>query len=103
MMILATAVMLPNSIVRLLEALHVGSINHTTVLIFDALILAVVINDTIRHRQLHPAFGWGASAAIGAERLRTAGRLTPTVLRQVRPQYPALSRHGARARRDSAV
>lgn len=68
MMILATAVMLPNSIVRLLEALHVGSINHTTVLIFDALILAVVINDTIRHRQLHPAFGLGG---IGSDRCPT--------------------------------
>jgi hypothetical protein len=65
MMIMATAVMLPNPIVRALDALHVGSINNTTVLIIDALILAVVVTDAALHRHLHPAFGWGAVAAIG--------------------------------------
>jgi hypothetical protein len=65
MMIMATAVMLPNPIVRVLGALHVGSINNMTVLIVDALILAVVVADAVRHRHLHPAFGWGAAAAIG--------------------------------------
>ena len=65
MMIMATAVMLPNPIVRILGALHVGSINNTTVLIVDALILAVVVADAARRRHLHPAFGSGAAAAIG--------------------------------------
>jgi len=65
MMIMATAVMLPNPIVRILDALHVASINSTTVIILDVLILAVVATDAARHRHLHPAFGWGAAAAIG--------------------------------------
>jgi hypothetical protein len=65
MMIMATAVMLFNPIVRVLVALHIGSINNTTVIIVDALILAVVATDAARHRRLHPAFGWGAAAAIG--------------------------------------
>ncbi len=65
MMIMATAAMLPNPIVRILGALHIGSINNTTVLIIDALILAVVVTDAARHRHLHPAFGWGAATAIG--------------------------------------
>ncbi len=65
MMIVATAVMLPNPIVRMLDALHVGSINATTVIILDVLILAVVATDTARHRHLHPAFGWGAATAMG--------------------------------------
>ena len=65
MMIMATAVMLFNPIVRVLAALHVESINNTTVIIIDALILAVVATDAARHRRLHPAFAWGAAAAIG--------------------------------------
>ncbi len=66
MMILAISVMLPNPIVRILEALHVGSINSTTVLILDALIVAVVAVDAARNRRLHPAFGWGAATAVSA-------------------------------------
>ena len=65
MMIMATAVMLFNPIVRVLLSLHVESINSTTVIIIDALLLAVVATDAVRHRRLHPAFGWGAAAAIG--------------------------------------
>ncbi len=65
MMIMATAVMLFNPIVRVLDGLHVGSINNTTVIIIDVLILAVIVTDAARHRRLHPAFGWGAAAAIG--------------------------------------
>ena len=76
MMIMATAVMLPNPIVRVLDALHVGSINNTTVLIIDALILAVVVTDAARHRHLHPAFGWGAAAAIGG--IQTALVVAPS-------------------------
>ena len=69
LMLVATAVMLPNPIVRILSALHVESINSTTVLIFDALVLAVVTADIARHRRLHPAFGWGGAAAIGGLQL----------------------------------
>jgi hypothetical protein len=64
MMIMATAVMLFNPIVRVLVALDVGAIINTTVIIVDALILAVVATDAARHRHLHPAFGWGAATAI---------------------------------------
>jgi len=78
MMIMATAVMLPNPIVRVLEALQIGFIQNTTVLIFDVLILAVVAADVARHRRLHPAFGWGAAAAIGG--IRAALVLAPSAV-----------------------
>ena len=78
MMILATAVMLFNPVVRILDALDVSSINNTTVLIIDALILTVVATDSARHRHLHPAFGWGAAAAIGG--IQTALLLAPSAV-----------------------
>jgi hypothetical protein len=65
-MLLATVGMLTPAVARLpIDALkQVGMPAFFSVTI--ACVLIVVTIDTVRHRRLHPAFGWGAALVIAA-------------------------------------
>jgi hypothetical protein len=57
-MLLATISLLAPAIARItLLFTHSGMVQ---MLAFDFCVLFCVVVDTIRHRRLHPAFGWGA-------------------------------------------
>jgi hypothetical protein len=70
LMLLATASMLLPAIARLPLA------TVTTWLAFYAAVLVPVAIDTLRHRRLHPAFGWGALAVLGSQQLAYFGTQT---------------------------
>jgi hypothetical protein len=62
-MVLTIACMLPDALARL----PVSFMTNTLILAgLDAFVLGVVAIDTLRHRRLHPAFGWGGAAFIVA-------------------------------------
>ncbi|HJU40125.1 MAG TPA: hypothetical protein VJ724_11175 [Tahibacter sp.] len=63
LMLLATASMLLPALSRL--PLDIAA----TWLAFYAAVLVPVAIDTIRHRRLHPAFGWGAFAVLASQQL----------------------------------
>lgn len=60
-MLLATVCMLPNPLSRLPISFQS---NLVILLMFDVLVAAVVIVDSIRGRKLHPVFGWGGAAVV---------------------------------------
>ncbi|MGH8137486.1 MAG: hypothetical protein ACREVV_04725 [Steroidobacteraceae bacterium] len=61
LMVLTIACMLPSAIARL----PVSFINNQIILgSLDLFVLACVCVDCIRHRRLHPAFGWGAAGVL---------------------------------------
>jgi hypothetical protein len=64
LMLLATVTMLAPAVARIvLLYTHDGL---TQILAFDFCILACIAVDTVVHRRLHPAFGWGATFVLGA-------------------------------------
>lgn len=64
LMLLATVTMLAPAIARIvLLFTHDG---RAQILAFDFCILIFIAADTIRHRRLHPAFGWGAVFVLGS-------------------------------------
>ena len=64
LMLLATLSILTPGIARIpLDALRGGGLPMFLGLTVAAVVLAVVI-DTVRHRRLHPAFGWGGAFVI---------------------------------------
>ena len=69
LMLLATVCVLAPAIARItLLFTHSGMVQ---MLAFDCCLLACVIIDTIRHRRLHPAFGWGALLVVVSLHLAT--------------------------------
>ena len=64
LMLLATVTMLAPATARIvLLATHGAMVQ---LLAFDFCILACVVVDTVLHRRLHPAFGWGAAFILGS-------------------------------------
>ncbi|MGH7654449.1 MAG: hypothetical protein ACREN6_07275 [Gemmatimonadaceae bacterium] len=58
LMLLTIACMLPDALARL----PVGFMTNSLILLgIDGFVLACVGIDTVRHRRLHPAFGWGGA------------------------------------------
>lgn len=70
LMLLTIACMLPDAIARLpvsfMTQATEAQLNLRIMLGLDIFILICVGVDTIRHRRLHPAFGWGASLFVCA-------------------------------------
>ncbi len=64
LMLLATVTMLAPAIARIvLLVTHDGV---AQILAFDSCILTCIAADTMRHRRLHPAFGWGGVFVLGS-------------------------------------
>ena len=62
LMLLATVTLLAPAVARIvLLFTHDGT---SQLLAFDACIVACVAVDTVLHRRLHPAFGWGAASVL---------------------------------------
>lgn len=70
LMLLASASLVLPAIGRL----PLGTVS--TWLLFYAAVLGPVVIDTIRHRRLHPAFGWGALAVLMSQQLAYYGSQT---------------------------
>jgi hypothetical protein len=64
LMLLATLTMLAPAIARIVLLLTHDAV--AQILAFDLCILSCVGADTILHRRLHPAFGWGAAFVLGS-------------------------------------
>jgi hypothetical protein len=61
LMLLTIACLLPSALARL----PVSFMSNWVILLsLDLFVLACVTLDTLRHRRLHPAFGWGAAAVL---------------------------------------
>ena len=72
LMLLATVNMLTPAVARLpIDALRQAGLPAFFSITIACVILIVVI-DTVRHRRLHPAFGWGAALLIAAVPARIA-------------------------------
>ena len=72
LMLLGTVSMLTPAVARLpVDALKQGGLPAFFAITVAVVILIVVI-DTVRHRRLHPAFGWGAALLIAAVPARIA-------------------------------
>ncbi|HEX5122653.1 MAG TPA: hypothetical protein VFV97_05335 [Rhodanobacteraceae bacterium] len=72
LMLLATASLLLPALARLPLSIL------ATWILFYAAVLVPVATDTIRHRRLHPAFGWGALAVLASQQLAYLGTQTET-------------------------
>ena len=70
LMLLATASMLLPALGRMPLSVF------ATWFLFYAAVLVPVAIDTIRHRRLHPAFGWGAPAVLASQQLAYFGTQT---------------------------
>ena len=66
LMLLTIACMLPSAIARLPVSFMTNTLILTTLYAF---VLTCVAIDTLRHRRLHPAFGWGGLAVLGGLQL----------------------------------
>ncbi|HEU5352741.1 MAG TPA: hypothetical protein VFU55_14210 [Terracidiphilus sp.] len=70
LMLLTIACMLPDALARLpitfMTETTEAQLNLRIMLGLDLFVLLCVGVDTIRHRRLHPAFGWGALLFVGA-------------------------------------
>jgi hypothetical protein len=64
LMLLATVTMLAPAIARIVLLFTHDAV--AQILAFDFCIFACVAVDTVLHRRLHPAFGWGAAFVVGA-------------------------------------
>lgn len=63
LMLLTIACLLPDALARL----PVSFVTNSLILLgIDGSVLAIVAIDTVRHRRLHPTFGWGAGVVIGS-------------------------------------
>lgn len=81
LMILTIACMLPDALARLpvsfMSQATEADLNLRIMLGLDAFILICVGLDTLWHRRLHPAFGWGALLFVGAFHLALYFTKTP--------------------------
>jgi hypothetical protein len=74
LMLLTIACMLPSALARL----PVSWMTNAGILIgLYAFVLLCVMFDTIRHRRLHPAFGWGGGIVLAAVHITFIGAQTP--------------------------
>ncbi|HXS27197.1 MAG TPA: hypothetical protein VN730_05980 [Steroidobacteraceae bacterium] len=64
LMLLATISLLPPAIAR--ATLLLTANQGAQMLAVDIVVVAVVLIDVVRHRRLHPAFGWGSLAMLVA-------------------------------------
>ena len=72
LMLLGTVSMLTPAVARLpVDALKQGGLP-AFFAITVAIVIVIVVIDTVRHRRLHPAFGWGAALLIAAVPARIA-------------------------------
>ncbi len=74
LMLLTIACLLPSALSRLPVSFMT---NQLILLGLDAFVLACMAIDTMRHRRLHPAFGWGALLFVGAFHLAFYAAQTP--------------------------
>jgi hypothetical protein len=66
-MMLATACMIPSAFSRIpLDLTFMVSAFVSILILSDVFVIACVAIDFIRHRRLHPAFGWGALVWLGS-------------------------------------
>ncbi|HTK30251.1 MAG TPA: hypothetical protein VL309_11895 [Vicinamibacterales bacterium] len=78
LMLLTIACMLPDALARL----PVSFMTNGLILAgLDLFLIGCVATDTIRHRRLHPAFGWGAGSFIVAFHVALLGVMTPAWIR----------------------
>jgi hypothetical protein len=75
LMLLTIACMLPSAIGRLPVSFMTNALILSGLYLF---VLACVGIDTLRHRRLHPAFGWGALAVLGGLQIAFQFTRTPT-------------------------
>jgi hypothetical protein len=74
LMLLTIACMLPSALARL----PVSWMTNADILIgLYAVVLICTMFDTIRHRRLHPAFGWGGGIVLDALHITFVGAQTP--------------------------
>ncbi len=74
LMLLTIPCMLPSALARL----PVSWMTNADILIgLYGFVLLCVIFDTLRHRRLHPAFGWGGGAVLAALHITFIGAQTP--------------------------
>ena len=64
LMLLVTISLLPPAIAR--ATLLLTPNQDAQMWAVDIVVVAVVVTDVVRHRRLHPAFGWGSLAMLGA-------------------------------------
>ena len=64
LVLLATISLLPPAIAR--ATLLLTANQDAQMLAVDIVVAAVVVIDVVRHRRLHPAFGWGGVAMLFA-------------------------------------
>jgi hypothetical protein len=82
LMLLGTACMMPSAFSRIPVNLTFMVSNMLSILIlFNLFVLVCALIDTLRHRRLHPAFGWGGLLAIGGLDLAYAGAISPQWIR----------------------
>jgi hypothetical protein len=82
LLLLATACMMPSAFSRIpLNLTFMVSNNVSILILFDLCLIIPALIDTLRHRRLHPAFGWGGSIAIGALNLGYLVAISPQWLR----------------------
>ncbi|MBS0569196.1 MAG: hypothetical protein JSS28_01175 [Proteobacteria bacterium] len=76
LMLLATCAIILPAIARIPALIPIGVLG--VLLLFYCCVLVPVIVDTVRHRRLHPTFGWGAPLLIASEQLAFYAAHTPT-------------------------
>ena len=75
LMLLATCALILPAIARIPALIPIGVLG--AFLLLYGCVLGPVIVDTVRHRRLHPAFGWGAPLLIASEQLAFYAAHTP--------------------------
>ena len=78
LMLLTIPCMLPSAVARI----PLSFITNADILIsLYAVVIGCVAVDTIRHRRLHPAFGWGGAVVLGALHLTFVAAQSPAWIR----------------------